>query len=84
MKALEEKYSVDQFIKQFGIFPADKELKMITESFLRIHHKQLISCNELIDAFGKDWVEIVLKYNERIEEYEICSIFRDLLKEYKN
>jgi hypothetical protein len=38
---------------------------------------------ELVDGFGIDWLELLLKYNEKREEYELCAIFRDLINDYK-
>ena len=37
---------------------------------------------ELVDGFGLDWVKLIMNYNEDIEEYELCAIFRDLINEY--
>jgi len=83
MKAIEEKYSVDQFVNDFGDVPKDSELARLTQIFMETYHRYSNNTSDVIDGFGVDWVELLLSYNQRVEEYELCCVFRDLLNEYK-
>ena len=76
--------SVSEFISAFGKQPSETDLKRITQNFIKAYHRHGVDPVELVDGFGIDWVELLLKYNEQIEEYELCAIFRDLINDYKN
>lgn len=76
--------SVDEFVKAFGNVPNDTNLQRITQTFIKTYHRNGVDPFELVDGFGIDWVELLMKYNEQIEEYELCAIFRDLINDYKN
>jgi hypothetical protein len=76
--------SVGEFVKAFGDVPNDADLQRITQNFIKSYHRNGVDPFELVSGFGIDWVELLMKYNEEIEEYELCSIFRDLINDYKN
>jgi hypothetical protein len=76
--------SVSEFIDAFGKQPSETDLQRITQNFIKAYHRHGVDPFELVDGFGVDWVELLLKYNEQIEEYELCAIFRDLINDYKN
>jgi hypothetical protein len=50
---------------------------------MRAYHRLGVDPIDLVDGFGVDWVQLLMKYNEEIEEYELCAIFRDLINDYK-
>jgi len=74
----------DEFVNIFGE-PNDEDLFDLTQSYIRLYMKQ--GDDEcipfVVDAYGKRWVEEFLNYNERIEEYELCSLFKDHLDVYQ-
>jgi hypothetical protein len=76
-------YSVDGYMKAFGKLPSDNDLGNITQGFMETYHRMDTDPYELVDGFGIDWLELLLKYNEKREEYELCAIFRDLINDYK-
>ena len=76
-------YSVDGYMKAFGKLPSDNDLGNITQSFMEAYHRMDTDPYELIHGFGIDWLELLLKYNEKREEYELCAIVRDLNNDYK-
>ena len=78
-----KKVSIDEFIQMFGTEPSDENLRMMTQQFLKTYHTLGVDPIELVEGFGMDWVQTLLEYNEQIEEYELCAIFRDLINDYK-
>ena len=74
--------TVKSFIKHFGE-PTKDMLMNLTKEFIAAYHRLGVDPIELVDGFGLDWVELLMKYNEEIEEYELCAIFRDLINDYK-
>jgi hypothetical protein len=76
-------YSIDDYKKMFGRFPSDSDLKRITQAFMEAYHRLNVDPYELVHGFGVDWLELLLKFNEKQEEYELCAIFRDLINDYK-
>jgi hypothetical protein len=78
-----ENYSVAGYITTFGKLPDDKDLGNLTQTFMKAYHRVGTDPYELVNGFGIDWLELLLKYNETHEEYELCSIFRDLINDYK-
>ena len=78
-----KKVSIDEFIQMFGNIPKDNDLHRITQTFIKTYHRNGVDPYELVKGFGIDWVQTLLEYNEEIEEYELCAIFRDLINDYK-
>ena len=75
--------TIDDFSDLFGE-PTEDDLYDITQAYMKQYHthgEEFVPI--IIDAYGKEWVEFLLKYNENVEEYELCSIFRDHLNDYK-
>jgi len=74
----------DEFVDIFGE-PNDEDLFDLTQSYIKLYMKQ--GDDEcipfVVDMYGEAWVECFLKYNERIEEYELCSILKEHLEIYK-
>jgi hypothetical protein len=66
-----------------GAMPLD--LHDITQAYIKLYMKQGedIYIPFVVDAYGKGWVEYLLKYNERVEEYELCSILKEHLDIYE-
>jgi len=78
---MEQLKTVEGFIKHFGE-PKPDMLVELTQEFISTYHRHGVDPFELVDGFGLDWVNLLLKYNEEIEEYELCAIFRDLINDY--
>lgn len=74
----------DEFVDIFGE-PNDEDLFDLSQSYIKLYMKQDDdSCIPfLVDSYGDVWVQVFLKYCERIEEYELCSIFKEHLDIYK-
>jgi hypothetical protein len=73
--------TVEGFKKTFGE-PKKAMLMDLTQEFVEAYHRLGTDPYELVDGFGVDWIELLMKYNEGIEEYELCAIFRDLINDY--
>ena len=76
--------TLEEYTEVFGE-PSKLDLYDITQAYIKLYLKQ---GNDLyipfvVDAYGKEWVEKLLKYNEEVEEYEICSILKEHLYIYK-
>ena len=74
--------TVEGFKKTFGE-PKKAMLMDLTQEFVEAYHRLGTDPIDLVNGFGVDWVELLMKYNEDIEEYELCAIFRDLINDYK-
>lgn len=74
----------DEFVFIFGE-PSDEDLFDLTQSYIRLYMKQSDDSTIpfVVDAYGEQWVTQFLNYNERIEEYELCSILKEHLDLYK-
>lgn len=74
----------DEFVNIFGE-PNDEDLFDLSQSYIKLYLKQ--GDDEcipfVVDSYGDKWVYQFLKYNERVEEYELCSIFKEHLNIYK-
>ena len=74
----------DEFVDVFGE-PNDNDLFDLTQSYIKMYMKQ--GDDEcipyLVDSYTDKWVTAFLNYNERIEEYELCSILKEHLDIYK-
>lgn len=74
--------SIEDFSELFGN-PTDEDMFDITQAYMKQYHTHGDEyVPVIIDAYGKEWVEYLLKYNEGVEEYELCSIIKDHLDEY--
>ena len=73
--------TVAGFKKTFGE-PKEAMLMDLTQEFMEAYHRYGTDPFELVDGFGIDWVQLLMSYNEEIEEYELCAIFRDLINDY--
>ena len=75
--------TVEGFKQTYGE-PTKDMLVDLTQEFISTYHRHGVDPFELVEGFGVDWVQLLLKHNEEIEEYELCAIFRDLINDYKN
>ena len=73
--------TVEGFRKHFGE-PKEGMLLDLTQEFISAYHRHGVDPFELVDGFGLDWVQLIMNYNEEVEEYELCAIFRDLINDY--
>ena len=77
----EEIKTVEGFRKHFGE-TREGMLMDLTQEFIEAYHRHGVDPFELVDGFGLDWVKLIMNYNESVEEYELCAIFRDLINDY--
>lgn len=75
---------LNEYVEIFGE-PSDLDLYDITQAYIKLYMKQGEDdyIPFVVDAYGKGWVEYLLKYNERVEEYELCAIIKDHLDIYE-
>jgi hypothetical protein len=71
---------LNEYMEIFGE-PTDLDLYDITQSYIKLYMKQQddIYIPFVVDAYGNDWVDCLLKYNERVEEYELCALIKEHL-----
>ena len=79
---MEEIKTVAGFTKHLGN-PSDEMLQEMTQEFITTYHSYGVDPMELVEGFGVDWIQLLLEFNERVEEYELCCIFRDLINDYE-
>ena len=78
----EEIKTVAGYIDRFGE-PKTHMLDDMTQELVATYHRYGVDPYQLVNGFGLDWLELLLQYNEDIEEYELCAVFRDLINDYK-
>ena len=76
--------NMEEYLEIFGE-PSDLDLHDITQAYIKLYMNQGddIYIPFVVDAYGKEWVEYLLKYNERVEEYELCAILKEHLDIYE-
>ena len=76
--------NLNEYTEIFGE-PTDLDLYDITQAYIKLYMKQQddIYIPFVVDAYGKGWVDYLLKYNERVEEYELCAIIKEHLDIYE-
>jgi len=62
----------------------EEDLRELTQSFFHQYHRLGVKIDTLVDRWGLDWIWAVLKYCERREEFELCSIIMCIIEEYSN
>ena len=75
--------SMDDYVRIYGELPSHRVLKGMTQEFIKSYHTLGVDSMHLVDGYGLDWIESLLTHNEEVEEYELCTIFRDLIIEYE-
>lgn len=73
-----------EYIHIYGKMPEDDDLDVLTQDFLGVYHTEGVDPFKLVGSFGIDWLELLLEHNVEKEEYEICSVFRDLINDFRN
>ena len=66
-----------EFSDLFGK-PTEEDMLILTQCYLKDYMKEGI---DIYDKWGLDWAYEFMKFNEEHEEYEICAIIRDVIKE---
>lgn len=69
-----------EFIDLFGE-PSDEDLEIMTQVMIDDVHR--LHNVKVIDKWGLDWIQYILKFNEQEEEYELCAIFKELIDDSK-
>jgi len=60
----------------------EETLHSLSQVFFNHYHRLGVKVEPLVDNWGLDWVWEIMKHNERTEEYELCSIIKDIVDEY--
>lgn len=71
----------NEFEDMFG--PAtDEDMRIITQTFLKDYLLWFDKSDEsmIYEKWGTSWIQELLMFNEKEEEYELCSIFLDCYK----
>lgn len=66
----------EEFKELFGNFQ-DEDMSIMTKVFIKDYWREL----DCIDKWGVEWIWEILQYNVRIENYELCAIIRDYIKD---
>lgn len=66
----------NEFEGMFGK-PTEEDYKILTQLLVKDIHKR--TAVFVIDKWGLSWIQDILKFNEGVEEYELCSIFKELI-----
>ena len=66
-----------EFYDLFGK-PTEEDMLILTQCYLKDYMKEGV---DIYDKWGLDWAYEFMKFNEEHEEYEICAIIRDVIKE---
>jgi len=73
---------VDEFIELFNL-PSEEDLDILTQCFMKSYLNTNIDDDSeiafLVDKWGLDWLEYFIKHNIKKEEYELCSILKDVI-----
>ena len=75
--------SMKDYVRVYGELPSHTMLKGMTQEFIKSYHAIGVDSMQLVDGYGLDWIRSLLTHNEEVEEYELCTIFRDLIIEYE-
>jgi len=65
-----------EFIAMLGE-PTDEDLEILTQILIKDIHTW--KTMKVIDKWGKAWVQYLLDFNEREEEYELCARFKEVI-----
>ena len=66
----------NEFEDMFGK-PENEDLRIMTQVLIDDVHKK--PYDEVVDKWGLSWIEDLLSFNVMVEEYELCSIFKEIL-----
>ena len=65
-----------EFEVMFGK-PSNDDLRIMSQVLITDIHK--FKYDFVVDKWGLDWIEDILQFNVFVEEYELCSIFKEVL-----
>ena len=67
-----------EFVDLFGKI-TDDDKYALTQAFIKDYLRwEQYDFHRLYDKWGLSWIEELKDYNERVEEYELCSIFKEV------
>ena len=70
------------FIQLYGE-PKQKQLDELTQHLLKSYHMGGDKVIDSIgDGFGVGWLQVLIDHNETREEYELCSVIKEILDTY--
>jgi hypothetical protein len=74
---------IEEWTELFGA-PTEEDMFDITQAYFKQYHRNSQpSIYQLVEAFGIEWINFLLSYNEEQEEYELCAILKSHLDVYK-
>jgi hypothetical protein len=74
--------SLDEFVELFDS-PEDEDIAILTQcfitSYMRCNPDNDAEMGNLVGKWGLDWLGLFLAYNQKVEEYELCSIIKEVM-----
>ena len=77
--------SIDEFECLFGK-PTSEDKDIMTQCFIKDYLRigdSIEGKERIVDKWGLDWISLYLHHNEQQEEYELCSIIKEVYDEGK-
>lgn len=70
------------FVQNYGQ-PNDKQMSELTQHLIKSYHMggEMV-IDSIGNGFGVDWLQSLINHNERMEEYELCSVIKEILDTY--
>ena len=65
-----------EFVDLFGE-PTEEDLEIMTQVMIQDVHR--LSNMDIVDKWGLDWIRYILNFNEQVEEYELCAVFKEVI-----
>ena len=72
-----------EFVERYGEEPSTEDYCRVTQHFIKDYHRLGVDTTGLVRKYGIGWCQSLLEHNELEEEYELCSIFKNLINDYK-
>lgn len=76
---------IDEFIQLFGN-PSSEDKDIMTQCFIKDYLRigdSIEGKERIVDKWGLDWISLFMQHNIDKEEYELCSILKEVYDEGK-
>ena len=70
-----------EFVDLFGE-PTEEDLEIMTQVMIQDVHR--LSNMDIVDKWGLDWIRYILNFNEQVEEYELCAVFKEVIDNHND
>lgn len=75
--------TVQDWISMTGDIPSDKLLKELSHTLVTFCKEGEITPLRICEILGIDWMEILLKWNEDIEDYTTCELIWSCITQWR-